>query len=221
MSQHFFDMIRLVHIVAGAVVLLSGLAAILLRRKLRYHRKAGKIYFAGMSIIFVSSCMMSFLHKNVFLFCVGCFTYYSCLTAYRALGLKKITQGQQPGRVEWAIEWIFGSLHILFLLFALMLMFSGQITPGIISAVFGLLGIRANYATIQRLKGKAKFRNDWLLAHIGGMLGSYIGAITAFTVNNERVLPLHPLLLWLGPAALLVPLMILELRKHRGQALHA
>ncbi len=50
------------------------------------------------------------------------------------------------------------------------------------------------------------------------MLGSYIGAITAFVVNNSRIIPAPPIVLWLGPAALIVPLIIFEVRKHKKKA---
>jgi len=84
--------------------------------------------------------------------------------------------------------------------------------------VFGLIGINGNYGTIKRFRKKLIYKNYWLLAHIGGMLGSYIGAITAFVVNNSRHIPAPDLVLWLGPAALIVPLMMIELKKHKDKA---
>jgi hypothetical protein len=75
--------------------------------------------------------------------------------------------------------------------------------------------LRGNQNTINRFRKKLVYKNYWLLAHISGMLGSYIGAITAFTVNNSRNIPLPNIVLWLGPTVFLVPLIIYELRRHQ------
>jgi hypothetical protein len=66
------------------------------------------------------------------------------------------------------------------------------------------------------LRGKSKHKNYWLLAHIGGMLGSYIGAFTAFFVNNNaRWIHLPEIIAWLGPTVFITPLIIFELRKYK------
>jgi hypothetical protein len=48
------------------------------------------------------------------------------------------------------------------------------------------------------------------------MLGSYIGAFTAFFVNNNaRWIHLPEIIAWLGPTAFITPLIIFELRKYK------
>lgn len=208
----------IIHISVGSLALLSGLAAIIFRNKVKTHKPLGKIYFWCMTVIFFTAVYLSSAKGNLFLFCVAFFTYYSCLTAYRALKLKKLHDGQKPSWFDWFIEAFFGIMHIGFVIFAMVLLKNGNISFGIISLVFGLLGIRGNYLTIKRLRGKLEYRNYWLLAHIGGMCGSYIGAVTAFMVNNNRWIHAPDLLAWLGPAALLVPLIIFEVKKHQQKA---
>jgi uncharacterized membrane protein len=207
----------IVHIAAGTLALLSGLAAIILRNRVKLHKPAGRVYFWSMTVIFITAIYISTLKGNVFLFCVAFFTYYSCLTAYRALRLKKLHLGQKPHWFDWSVEWFFGLMHIGFVLFALVII-KNNTTFGVISLVFGILGLRGNYDTIIRLKGKVVYRNYWLLAHIGGMCGSYIGAITAFVVNNSRHIPLPTIVLWLGPAVFIVPLILYEVKKHMKKA---
>jgi uncharacterized membrane protein len=210
--------IKIIHIVAGTLALLSGLLAIVFRNRVKIHKPIGKIYFWCMSIIFFSAIYMAFVKTNVFLFCVAFFTYYACLTAYRALRLKKLHLDQKPTYFDWAIEIFFGGMHIAFVLFAIVQLIKGQTTLALVSLVFGLFGIQGNLNTIKRFRKKLVFKNYWLLAHIGGMLGSYIGAITAFTVNNSAHIPLPQIVLWLGPTAFLVPFIIYELRKHERKA---
>ncbi|MBL7920069.1 MAG: hypothetical protein JNJ40_07120 [Bacteroidia bacterium] len=213
-----FKIILILHIIAGSLALLSGLFAIIFRNKIKIHKPIGKVYFWAMTIIFVSAIYMSIAHTNVFLFCVAFFTYYACLTAYRSLKLKKLHLDQKPTKFDWAIEIFFGFIHISFIAVALYFLFTGNTTLGIISLVFGILGVRGNYFTLQRFRKKLVYKNYWLLAHIGGMLGSYIGAITAFTVNNERWIQAPGIVLWLGPTVFLVPLIIYEIRKHEKKA---
>lgn len=216
--QTLFFVILVIHIIAGTSALLSGLGAIVFRSKVKIHKPFGKVYFWSMTVIFFSALYMSIVHQNIFLFCVSFFTYHSCLVAFRALKLKKLHIDQKPTNFDWAIEVFFTLVHIGFVIFACILLKNDRTSFGIISLVFGILGLRSNYDTIKRLRKKLVHKNYWLLAHIGGMLGSYIGAITAFVVNNSRVIPLPNLVLWLGPACLIVPLLIIEIKKHEKKA---
>lgn len=208
----------IMHIGAGGVALVSGLLAIVLRKRPRLHRPVGRTYFWAMTLIFVSALVLSGVHGNVFLFCVGFFSYYSCLTAYRSLRLKGLHRGQRPKWVDWVIEIFFGFMHVVFLGLGGYLIASLNLTFGIVSSVFGLIGLRGNYVTLKRLHGRIVYRNYWVLAHIGGMTGSYIGALTAFAVNNSERIPLPGLVLWLGPTAFLVPFIVWEIGRHQRLA---
>ncbi|MGZ3899678.1 MAG: hypothetical protein ACXVNM_00785 [Bacteroidia bacterium] len=216
--EKFIFISLIVHITAGCLALLSGLGAIIFRNKVKIHKPFGKIYFWCMTVIFFTAIYISTYKGNVFLFCVAFFTYYSCLTAYRSLKLKNLHREQKPGWFDWAIEGFFGLMHIGFIGFAFVLLNGPNTSFGIISLAFGVLGIRGNYITIKRLRKKIEYRNYWLLAHIGGMCGSYIGALTAFLVNNNRWIHAPNLLIWLGPAVFLVPLILFEIRSHQQKA---
>lgn len=205
---------RIIHIIAGTVSLLCGLGAIVFRKKIKFHRPFGQVYFWSMTIIFFSSIIMSVYKSNLFLLCVGFFTYYSCITALRSLKLKKLHLDQKPIWFDWFLEIVFGLVHLSFITLGVYFVFAGNTGAGIVSLVFGSIGIRGNLSTITRLRGKVAKRNYWLLGHIGGMLGSYIGALTAFLVNNSGHIPVHPVILWLGPTVILVPFIIFELRKY-------
>jgi len=60
--------------------------------------------------------------------------------------------------------------------------------------------------------------NKWSIIHITGMGISYIFLLTAFYVDNGRFLPLwknfHPLIYWLLPATIGVPIIIRTLFRH-------
>lgn len=208
-------LLLIIHIAAGSIALVSGLGAIVSRNKTKIHRPFGKIYFWAMTVVFLSALYLSVKTSNFFLFCVTFFTYYLCLTAYRSLSLKKLHDGQKPKWFDWLIEVFFGLIHLSFVIFACILLIKGKYTPGIISIVFGLIGLGNNYSNIKRLNKKIVYKNYWLLAHIGGMLGSYIGAFTAFLVNNGKWINVPGIVLWLGPTVFFVPLIFYEIRKHQ------
>jgi hypothetical protein len=213
----FFLVTLIIHITAGATALLSGLGAILFRNELKHHRKFGKVYFWCMNIIFFTAIYLSLAKSNIFLFCVAFFTYYFSLTAFRSLKLKQLHLEQKPLLFDWIIEAFFGIMHLAFTVLAIYLFINKNISFGIISLAFGLLGLRGNYSTIKRLRKKIRYSNYWLIAHISGMLGSYIGVLTAFLVNNNRWIHAPDLLVWLGPAVFLIPLIVFEVNKRKRE----
>lgn len=217
--ETFIKVSLIIHIISGSLALLVGLGSILFRNKVKVHKKFGIVYFYCMTLVFITAVYISAIKQNIFLFCVAFFTYYACLTAYRSLKLKRLHIDQKPTTWDWAIEVLFGFMHVCFVVFSVVLFTIGHADLGVISAVFGILGVRGNIDTIKRLRGKFEYKNYWLLAHIGGMLGSYIGAITAFFVNNNaRFIHLPNMAAWLGPTALIVPLIIIELKRHKKKA---
>lgn len=70
------------------------------------------------------------------------------------------------------------------------------------------------------LAGKIRWRN-WLIAHISGMAGSYIGIITAVLVVNGMNIPLinqiPPLALWFIPTIIGTPIIFVVNRRYRLQ----
>jgi len=217
--MELYSIIKVVHIIAGAMALLFGLLAIVLRNKTPKHKPVGRVYFWSMGVIFVTAIYMATVKFNIFLFCVAFFSYYACLTAYRSLRLKKLHLDQKPAMLDWGIELFFGTVHLGFAIFGIVQLLKGNTDFGAVSLVFALVGLNGNYSTIKRLRAKnLRHKNYWLLAHLGGMLGSYIAAITAFTVNNARWIPLPQIVLWLGPTALIVPFIVYEARRQQKLA---
>ncbi len=215
------DILKIIHIVAGGVSLLTGLGALVLRNRTPLHKPVGRIYFWSMAVIFITALYLSYIKSNVFLWCVACFSFYAALTAYRSLRLKKLHLQQKPAPVDWVIEAFFGAMHLGFMVFAIYLLKSGETSFGVVSLVFGSIGLRANFTTIKRLRGNVSEKNYWLMAHAGGMTGSYIAAITAFTVNNNAWMGLPNIVAWLGPTAILVPFMTVQVRKLKGNKIQA
>ena len=86
---------------------------------------------------------------------------------------------------------------------------------GIVSIVFGLLGLRFVFNDYKNFTGQSTIKNYWLTSHIQRMIGSYIAAATAFLVVNNTLLP--NVLAWLLPTAILVPLIFKWSKKYKKE----
>jgi len=215
----FIQISLIIHVIAGAAALLFGALAIFLKKNTPKHKPVGKIYFWSMTIIFITGVYLSVFKNNIFLFLIAFFTYYSVCIAYRALKLKHLNITQKPTIIDWAIEIIAGISFIGMVTFAVLAYFNSHNLEAIIPFVFGSLGLWGVIQNTKRLLNKPKETMGWLKVHIGNMLGSYIGAITAFVVNQMEHIPLPPIVMWLGPTAILVPIIVFELKKVKSQSL--
>lgn len=211
--QYVLNILLVIHVIAGALALIFGALAITLKNKTPKHKKVGKLYFWCMTIVFISSVILSVAKGLLFLFFIAVFTYYATLIAYRSLKLKELHLNQKPTKFDWIVEYTALSVFIGLLLFAIWYFFKTQSSQAVIPLSFGLMGLLGVLKNIKQLKQQPKEKLYWLKKHIGNMLGSYIGAITAFLVNQGEYIPVNPIILWLGPTVILVPLIVVELKK--------
>lgn len=213
----FIQISTIIHIIAGATALLFGALAIILKKNTPKHKPVGKVYFWSMTIIFITGVYLSVFKNNIFLFLIAFFTYYSACIAYRALKLKHLNITQKPTVLDWFIEIAAGISFIGMIVFAILAYYKSHNFGAIIPLVFGSFGLWGVSRNLKRLISKPKQTMGWLKVHIGNMLGSYIGAITAFVVNQMEHIPLPPIVMWLGPAVILVPIIVIELKKVKSQ----
>lgn len=138
-----FDLVLLLHIVAGVICLITGLLAAASKKKKGSHTTFGEIYHGSYIIVFLTSILMAILHwdESAYLFYIALFSYGLALIGYIAAKVRK---------------------------------------------------------------------RNWLALHIGGMLGSYIGVMTAVLVVNASKIPLLNeipiLLIWFLPTIIGTPI---------------
>lgn len=209
----------IIHVIFATIALLSGALAIVLKSNMPKHKPVGRIYFWSMTVVFITATVISLVRHLQFLFLIGVFTYYATLIAYRALKLKELHRGQKPHAIDWLIEAIAGLTFLCMVIFAILVYRQSGNAEAIIPLVFGMLGVWGVYRNVSAfIKGPTESLY-WLKKHIGNMCGSYIGAITAFTVNQSSHIPLHPIILWLGPTLIITPIIVFELKKVKSQPL--
>lgn len=188
----------IVHIAGGTAALVSGLVAMLTQKGGRAHRRAGIVYFAGMSAVFVSAVILSIARNNIFLLLVGFFSYYLTVRGYRILYLKNLSAGQKPTTVDWLITGV-ASLFILTLVgWGVTLLTVGE-RMGIVALVFGGIGATFVRKDIVQFFRRPQEKMHWWYGHISSMGGSYISAVTAFIVVNIRLAEFQ-WVLWIVPS---------------------
>ena len=215
--EQLLKILVIIHVCAGAGALIFGGIAFAFRKNTPKHKKIGKIYFWCMSVVFVTAMIVSVAKGLLFLFMIGIFSYYSTIIAYRSLRLKNLHNGQKPLKVDWFIEILAGLTFLGMGGFGLLILIKNQNVGGVVPlvfAAFGLLSVKTNLKLF--IKGP-KETLYWYKKHIGHMMGSYIGALTAFLVNQAPHIPINPTLLWFLPALIIIPVMRMEMKKVKSK----
>jgi uncharacterized membrane protein len=196
--ENFLSMMLLFHIAGGTVALLSGLVAMFALKGGSMHRTAGKIYFWGMTAVFVGAVVVALGHKNHFLLMVGFFSYYMTVRGYRILSLKGLHQGQKASPIDWLIISVSGIFVLTLLSWGVWGMLHGE-EMAIVAFLFGGIGLSFLTGDIRKFTSPPAEKMHWWYGHISSMGGSYISAVTAFAVVNIQ-LPQFQWVLWILPA---------------------
>lgn len=209
------------HILAGFGALLFGAIAFGLRKNTPKHKPIGKIYFWCMTIIFLTAIFLSIAKGRIFFFYIAVFSYYSTLIAYRSLKLKELHKKIGPYTLDWTIECVAGITFLGMVVFAILLYLQHHNIGAIVPLIFGGMGFWGVLRNVQMFRKGPKETLYWYKKHIGNMMGSYIGAITAFLVNQSEHIPVNPTILWFAPAGVIVPIIRWELKKVKFQPINA
>lgn len=214
-----FTITIIIHVLAGIGALISGAMAIILKRNTPKHKPVGRFYFWCMTVIFITGVFLSVAKGLLFLFFISIFTYYATIIAYRSLRLKHLHDGQKLLWIDWLVETIAGTTFMGLMVYAVYHYMVNHSSVAVIPLFFGLIGLLGVYRNVSNFIKGPKETMYWLKKHIGNMCGSYIGAITAFVVNQSEHIPVNPIFLWLGPTIILVPVIMVELKKIKSQPL--
>jgi uncharacterized membrane protein len=198
--EKLLSIMLVVHIAGGVIALLAGLVSIFSVKGSSTHRLAGKIYFVGMTAVFIGAVFTAIGHHKDFLLMVGFFSYYLTVRGYRVLFLKKLPEGQKAKSIDWVII-IVSAIFIFTLLGWGFWAISFGAGIGIAALLFGVLGSNFLLRDIKNFVRPPKEKMHWWYSHIGSMGGSYISAVTAFVVVNIE-LPQYQWVLWILPGIL-------------------
>jgi len=191
--DNVFQIVRIIHILNGAVALVIAPLAMMTAKGGLWHRRWGKIYFWAMFGVAVTAVVMCFIRSGLFLFLVAVFSFYLALTGYRVLKRKK--PGDRPGLLDWTAT-------AAMLLAGIFLVASGGVSTSLgsqhwVRIVFGALGLLLSTSDIRRFFKPSVNKRAWWFEHMTRFLGAYIATVTAFSVVNFNFLP--DLARWLWP----------------------
>lgn len=174
------------------------------------HRLWGKIYFWAMAFVAASAVVLALARPTLFLALVGIFSFYLAFLGYRIPGMKKTG----AAAMDWGVA-IFTLLACSILVAVALLapsMIQGQTVPGV---VFGVVGILAALRSIATFRHRPADKMYWWYQHMGGMLGSYIAAWSAFSVNILSRYAGPHWWVWLWPTILGTPAILIWIGYYR------
>ncbi len=215
MGEKIISYFLILHIVGGTISLISGLVAMLTEKGKKAHKLAGKIYFGGMTAVFVGAVVVAIAHRNDFLLMVGFFSYYMTVRGYRILSLKKLDKGQKFAVLDWIIISVSAIFIFTLITWGIWAWVQGS-GMGIVGLVFGLIGISFLVNDIKSYINPPTEKMHWWYTHIASMGGSYIAASTAFVVVNIQ-LPQYQWVLWIIPSVIGSILISRTIRKYKRQ----
>jgi Predicted membrane protein (DUF2306) len=195
--------IRWTHILAGFTAFFIAPVPLLTAKGGQTHRRWGKIYFWAMAVVAITAMVLALWLPILFLAFIAVFSFYFAFRGYRVLSRKRPLHGQGPRAVDWAAA-------VLALLGSVALIVLGIVRPGpvwvrlsVVAIVFGVIGVGFASSDIWEFIHPPADKNFWWYAHLGGMIGSYIAAVSAFSVVNFHFLPTA--VRWLWPSVIGVP----------------
>jgi len=204
-----------VHIAAGTSAFLLAPLALSTAKGGKTHKRWGMVYLWSMGVVAATALPMALYRPVLFLALVAVFSFYLAFSGFRVTRLKELARGGSAA----PIDWIAGV--ICFAASACLIGF-GAFRPhwvqgmGIVSIVFGLIGIRAATAQMWSFVKKPKEKMFWWYTHLGNFIGSYIAAWTAFSVVTlPNIFPRAGMVLWLWPTVIGVPAIALTIAYYK------
>jgi hypothetical protein len=165
------------------------------------------VYLWCMGLVAATALPMALFRPVLFLALVAILSFYLAFTGYRVLKLRTLAEGRRAQPVDWIVTsaCFFSSAALL-----LLAVFRPALVQhmGIVAILFGVLGIRASGMHLLSIVRKPTDGMSWMYKHFQHFIGSYIAAWTAFsTVTLPRLFG-HTVWLWIWPAAIGVPAII-------------
>jgi len=197
-----------VHIAAGFGSFLLAPVALATAKGGKQHKRWGMVYLWCMGVVAATALPMAIYLPVLFLALVAVFSFYAAFSGYRVLKLKDLPRGGKAQPIDWFAGVItFATSAVLALL--------GAFKPaavqgfGVVSIVFGLIGMRLSYTQLMSFVRKPREKMFWWYTHLGNFIGSYIAAWSAFSAVTLSQFFGNAWYVWLWPTIVGVPAIVL------------
>ncbi len=215
-----YKTILLVHVILGSIGLFLGIVILACRKGDKTHKKLGRIFSVAMLSSSLLSFILSVMHPNIFLFCIGILTIHLVGTGWRYLFLKNLDKGQKPTIIDWFLFVFMIIFMLIFLYLGINSIFHNNMF-GIAPLAFALLGFKNVINDYKIYSGKITVKNYWLSSHLERMSGAIIASFTAFLVNAVGKylgqfdwMENFSFITWVLPGIIIIPFIIKWKRKY-------
>ena len=198
-----------IHILAGSISLVAAAFAVVSSKGKKAHIIAGRTYFWGMAVIFLTAIPMSIASSNVFLFLIAIFSFYLAYAGMRSAR-------NRTGSANF-FDWVAIGLMVLsgvIMLFLATKYFMDSNSQYITLTVFGFIAISLGYADFKSYRNKSAIGKQRIARHLTNMLAGTIAVITAVLVTNINIEPVF--ILWILPTIIITPIIFWWNRKILG-----
>jgi hypothetical protein len=175
------------------------------------HRRWGKVYFRSMVVVAITALILSLYRPNYFLAMVSVFSFYLAFRGFRALSRKP--QNQWPVFIDYAAMALAFAGSAALIALSIIKPSRVWIVLGPVAMTFGIIGIILSAVDLYEMSFPPRDRLHWWYAHMIGMIASYIAAVSAFSVNNFRFLPV--LVRWLWPSVIGIPAIFIWVGRYK------
>ena len=193
-----------VHIAAGFGAFLIAPVALATAKGGAAHKRWGKIYLWCMGGVAATALPMALYRPVLFLALVAVFSFYLAFSGYRVLRLKELARGGSAKPVDWIAALVTFAASAALALLAIVRPHAVQ-NMSYVAVIFGLVGMRAAGEQMWSFVRKPKDKMFWWYTHLGGFVGSYIAAWSAFSVVTLPPLLGNQFWLWIWPTAIGTP----------------
>ena len=197
----------IIHILAGTLALMAAVSAVVSSKGKKFHIIAGRTYFWGMTIIFLTAIPMSIVSGKVFLFLIAIFSFY---LAYAGMRFARNRTG-----IANIFDWVAVGLMILsgMVMWCLAIFYSiNNNSQYITLIIFGFIAISLGYTDFRGYRNKSAIGKQRIARHLTNMLAGTIAVITAVLVTNIYIEPVF--ILWILATIVITPIIFWWNRKY-------
>lgn len=204
--EQYIKIVIYIHAFLGGIGLLTGILIVITRKGNVNHKKIGKLFTVNMLLSILISLVVTTLpnHENLFLFLIGTFTIYLIIAGNRAL---KFKTKLKANTWDWLIS---GTMLFSGLVMIIIGMNGFMQNRAVLFLIFGTASCLLSLADFRFYKQPKRYKNGWLMAHVGKMMGAFIASVTAFIVAG---LNYTTLIAWIAPSLIGTPYIIYWIRK--------
>jgi hypothetical protein len=161
----------------------------------------------------LSAMSLAVLIRDGFLFGVGLFSFYLVFTGWRAA----VRRNGRPTPLDRGIGVVMWSAGLAMVGWGAIGLLDGTRHPSIVLVVFGMIGIGLAMHDWQSWRAGPIMGRARIIRHLTRMMAGTIATLTATAVVNFSQLP--ALVLWLGPTALITPVIMIWTARIRNQGI--